>query len=185
MTADPAAAHPDGLAIGRAALRQLRQSLLQHAPDRAFSVLQETGYASGEEVYRAFSAWLPEGAGLERPEDIDAAYLNDVLSDFFRSSGWGTLTIAPLGGAALAVDSNDWAEAEPGTAQMPMCFFSSGMLADFLGRLSGEPVAVMEVECRSKNDGRCRFLSASPETLQRVYEAMTQGQSYGEALGAR
>jgi hypothetical protein len=63
-----------------------------------------------------------------------------------------------------------------------MCFFSAGMLADFLGRLSGETVAVMEVECRSKGDSRCRFLSAMPETLQRVYEAMTEGRSYEEAL---
>jgi hypothetical protein len=64
-----------------------------------------------------------------------------------------------------------------------MCFFSTGMLADFLGRLSGEPVAVMEVECRSRSDARCRFLSATTETLQRVYEQMTQGKTYEEALG--
>jgi hypothetical protein len=65
-----------------------------------------------------------------------------------------------------------------------MCFFSAGMLADFLGRLSGEPVAVMEVECRSKNDDRCRFLSASPDTLNAVYEQMSAGGSYETALGA-
>jgi hypothetical protein len=64
-----------------------------------------------------------------------------------------------------------------------MCFFSAGLLADFLGRLAGEAVAVMEVECRSRNDGRCRFLSASPETLQRVYDEMTAGRSYADALG--
>src|SRR2546422_7864184 len=66
-----------------------------------------------------------------------------------------------------------------------MCYFSSGMLSDFLGRLSGEPVAVMEVECRSRNDERCRFLSASPDTLNVVYEQMTQGTSYEQALGDR
>jgi predicted hydrocarbon binding protein len=65
-----------------------------------------------------------------------------------------------------------------------MCFFSAGMLADFLGRLSGEAAAVMEVECRSRGDARCRFLSAMPETLQRVYEGMTEGRSYEDALGA-
>ena len=107
-----------------------------------------------------------------------------MLSDFFQSSGWGTLTVAPVGTGALAVDTTDWAEAEPGTAQMPRCFFSVGMLADFFGRLSGEPVAVMEVECRSKNDRRCRFLSASPERLQGVYEAMTQGKTYEQAIAA-
>jgi hypothetical protein len=90
--------------------------------------------------------------------------------------------MTPLPGGALALDSSDWAEAEPGTAEAPMCFFSAGMLADFLGRLTGETVAVMEVECRSKGDPRCRFLSAMPETLQKVYDAMTQGQTYEEGL---
>ena len=64
-----------------------------------------------------------------------------------------------------------------------MCFFTAGMLSDFLGRLSGEPVAVMEVECRSRSDARCRFLSASPDTLNAVYEQMTQGTGYEQALG--
>jgi hypothetical protein len=56
------------------------------------------------------------------------------------------------------------------------------MLADVMGRVSGEQVAVMEVECRSKGDSICRFLSASPTTLQEVYEKMAAGMSYGEAL---
>ncbi len=105
-----------------------------------------------------------------------------MLSAFFQAVGWGALTVAPLGNAALVVDSGDWAEAEPGSAETPMCFFSSGMLADFLGRLSGEPVAVMEVECRSRNDLRCRFLSAAPDTLNQVYEEMTRGKRYDEVL---
>ncbi len=43
----------------------------------------------------------------------------------------------------------------------------------------------MEVECRSRNDERCRFLSASPETLNTVFEQMTQGTGYEQALGAK
>jgi hypothetical protein len=92
------------------------------------------------------------------------------------------VTVTPVGTGALALDSANWAEAEPGTAQQPMCFFSTGMLADFLGRLSDETVAVMEVECRSKGDARCRFLSATPAVLEKVYNEMTQGRSYEEAL---
>jgi len=41
----------------------------------------------------------------------------------------------------------------------------------------------MEVECRSRNDERCRFLTAAPDRLQEVYEAMTQGKTYEAALG--
>ncbi|HMH83773.1 MAG TPA: V4R domain-containing protein [Gemmatimonadales bacterium] len=174
----------DGLTIGRGALRQLHHSLLRDAADAAVPILQEVGFAAGEGVYGAFCAWLPGETGVARPDELDAGRLNDVLSTFFQATGWGSLTVAPLGSAALVVDSADWVEAEPGSAQTPMCFFTSGMLADFFGRMSGEPVAVMEVECRSRNDARCRFLSASPDTLNAVYEQMTQGRDYAEALGA-
>ncbi len=175
----------DGLTVGRGALRQLHLSLLRDAADHAVTILQEAGFAAGEGVYQAFCAWLPDQTGVARPEDLDAGQLSDVLSAFFQATGWGAVTVAPLGTAALVVDSSDWAEADPGSAEAPMCFFSTGMLADFLGRLAGEVVAVMEVECRSRNDGRCRFLSASPDTLNVVYEQMTQGTSYERTLGAR
>jgi V4R domain len=173
-----------GLLVGPATLRQLHHSLLMHAPDVAVTVLQETGYASGEGMYRALCNWLPTHAGVQRPDELDAAQFGNVLSQFFATAGWGRVVISPLGGAALAFDSPDWIEAEPGEAAMPMCFFTSGMLADLLGRVSEAQVAVMEVECRSKGDAQCRFLSASPETLQEVYEKMTTGMTYADALGA-
>jgi len=44
-------------------------------------------------------------------------------------------------------------------------------------------VAVMEVECRSRGDARCRFLAGSPDTLSALYDRMAQGSSYSEALG--
>ena len=171
------------LPVGRGTLRQLHASLTSRAPDQAIAILQEIGYAAGDATYGAFAAWLPARAGVERPEDLDADVFGEVLSEFFARAGWGTVTMSPGGTGALAVDSPDWAEAEPGTADTPMCFFSAGMLADFLGRMSDQPVSVMEVECRSRGDARCRFLSATPEVLQRVYDAMTQGQSYETALG--
>src|SRR3989454_8782081 len=174
---------PSDLAIGRGTLRQLHASLASHAPDQTTAMLQEAGYAAGEASYRAFAAWLNERAGVDSPANLDAELLTETLSEFFASGGWGTVTITPIGTGALALDSTDWAEAEPGTAQTPMCFFSAGMLADFLGRISEETIAVMEVECRSKGDARCRFLSATPEVLDRVYNEMTAGRSYAEALG--
>jgi len=157
-------------------VRQLHASLASHAPDQLITILQEAGYAAGDGLYKAFAA-------VNNPADLDADLLADALSEFFTSGGWGTVTITPVGTGALALDSTDWAEAEPGTAQTPMCFFSAGMLADFLGRISDETIAVMEVECRSRGDGRCRFLSATPEVLDRVYNEMTQGRTYAEALG--
>ena len=44
-------------------------------------------------------------------------------------------------------------------------------------------VAVMEVECRSRGESRCRFLAGAPETLSALYDRMAAGASYLEALG--
>jgi predicted hydrocarbon binding protein len=156
-------------------VRQLHASLAAHAPEQLVTILQEGGYAAGEGLYQAFAA-------ANNPAELDADLLPETLSDFFRTGGWGSVTITPVGTGALAIDSTDWAEADPGTAQTPMCFFSAGMLADFLGRISDETIAVMEVECRSRGDARCRFLSATPEILDKVYNEMTAGKTYEEAL---
>src|SRR5256885_2813245 len=126
---------PFDLAIGRATLRQLHASLANHAPEQTITVLQEAGYAAGEAIYRAFAAWLTERAGVDSPANLDADLLTEMLSEFFTNGGWGTVTMTPIGTGALALDSPDWAEAEPGTAPTPMCYFSAGMLADFLGRI--------------------------------------------------
>ena len=106
-----------------------------------------------------------------------------VLSEFLAEQGWGRLTALLLGPAVLALDSTDWAEAldEP-QGEYPSCHLSCGLLADFLGRISQGLVAVMEVECRSRGETRCRFLAGSPETLGILYERMAQGSGYLEAL---
>jgi predicted hydrocarbon binding protein len=158
-------------------VRQLHASLAAHAPDQLITILQEAGYAAGAGLYQSFAA-------TNNPADLDADLLGETLSEFFTNGGWGTVTMRPVGTGALALDSSDWAEAAPGTAQTPMCFFSAGMLADFLGRLSDQTIAVMEVECRSRGDERCRFLSATPEVLEKVYNEMTNGRTYEEALTA-
>jgi hypothetical protein len=48
--------------------------------------------------------------------------------------------------------------------------------------VAGAPLAVMEVECRSMGSDRCRFLLGSTETMQHVYNDMTQGKSYDASL---
>jgi hypothetical protein len=42
----------------------------------------------------------------------------------------------------------------------------------------------MELECRTRNDSRCRFLAGSPQTLQAVYDAMSAGRDYRDVLTA-
>ena len=58
------------------------------------------------------------------------------------------------------------------------------MFADFFGRVADAPLAVMEVECRSAGADRCRFLLGSTDVMQAVYEHMSGGTGYADAVGA-
>jgi predicted hydrocarbon binding protein len=93
--------------------------------------------------------------------------------------------MSTLHDSAMIVDSSNWAEADPASAmQFPGCYLSAGMLADFMGRIGGAPLVAMEVECRSMGSERCRFLLGSSETVQHVYEGLTQGVHYDATLAA-
>lgn len=171
-----------GPAIARRALHQLRAALERDLGVQAASYLQEAGFAAGEAAHDAFGAWIADRYGVSEPGALDARWLGDALSGFFHSTGWGRLETQQLG-PVLALDSGDWAEAlDNPEAEYPTCHLSSGMLADLLGRIAAEPTAVMEVECRSRGDSRCRFLAGSPDTLGSLYERMAQGTRYEEAL---
>jgi predicted hydrocarbon binding protein len=176
--------HHGGLRLGRRVIHQLRTSLERDAGLQASTYLQEAGFAGGQELYGEFADWLLATRGLEQPADLDAQFLTEVLSEFFSEQGWGPLQASPLSPAVLALDSTEWAEAtDDGRGEFPSCHLTCGLLADFFGRLSDGLVAVMEVECRSRGDSRCRFLAGAPETLSAIYDRMSQGSSYAEALG--
>lgn len=183
MTADPSHPPHAGVRLGRKVLHQLRAVLERDTGLQAASYLQEAGFAGGEELFAEFSEWLLATRGVERPAQLDARYLSEILSQFFSELGWGTLTAQPLG-AVMALDSAEWAEAsDEGRGEFPSCHLTCGLLADFFGRLSDGLVAVMEVECRTRGDARCRFLAGAPETLSALYDRMAQGTGYAEALG--
>ncbi len=176
---------PNGeiLGVGKGVLHALRRSLARDLGDQAAVCLQEAGYAAGEQMYSSFCTWLPKYAGVQNPVDLAASALGEVLSAFFEALGWGRLTIERAGETALAITSTNWAEAEPGGgADLPSCYIASGLFADFLGRFSGTPVAVMEIECRTRNEPRCRFLVGAPETMESVYQALAAGSDYESAL---
>ncbi|HEY3011202.1 MAG TPA: V4R domain-containing protein, partial [Gemmatimonadales bacterium] len=169
--------------LGRRVIHQLRASLERDAGLQAATHLQEAGFAGGEELYRAFASWLADQRNVDQPADLDVQFLSDALAEFFADQGWGKLSATPLGAAVLALDSSDWAEAlDHPQGEFPSCHLSCGLLADFLGRISQGLVAVMEVECRSRGDARCRFLAGAPETLSILYDRMAQGSGYVEAL---
>jgi len=171
------------VAVGSGALHTLRRALSRDLGDRAAVCLQEAGYAAGEQMYDSFLIWLPTHASVEDPADLDAAVLGEVLSAYFEELGWGQISIEQAGRAALSITSANWAEAAPDKdATLPSCYIASGLFADFMGRLSGTPVAVMEVECRTMQQPQCRFLVGAPEIMEAVYEALAAGSDYESAL---
>jgi len=184
MTSQPSKPHRPGLRLGRRVIHQLRASLERDTGLQAASYLQEAGFAGGEELFREFGDWLVGTRGVEHAGDLDVQFLSEVLSQFFSEQGWGELSASPLGPAVLALDSVEWAEAsDESRGEFPSCHVTCGLLADFFGRLSEGLVAVMEVECRSRGDARCRFLAGAPETLSALYDRMAQGSGYADALG--
>jgi predicted hydrocarbon binding protein len=171
------------LLIGRQTLHALRHALTRDLGDDAAVCLQEAGYAAGEQIYATFLRWLPEHTGVDDPDALDADALGEVISAFFAALGWGSVTLTQIGRAGIAITSADWAEAEPSAgAALPSCYIASGLFADFVSRLADMPVAVMEVECRTRNEPHCRFLVGAPETMEAVYEAMMAGKGYASSL---
>ena len=179
---DPATAN--FLSLSPKALHVLRASLERDHGLPTAAYLQEAGFAAGEDSFTVFVGWLWDTRQV-KPQDLDADYLGEVVSSFFLDQGWGTLTLGHLSPGILSIDSADWAEACPEQgAQYPSCHMSSGLLADFFGRLAEETVAVMEVECRTRGDEQCRFLVGSPDLLATIYDRMSEGLTYIEASQA-
>ena len=170
------------VALTRSSLAALRAALLRDAGPAAAAYLQEAGYAGGETLFASFRDWL-RAQGLEEPEDLDVKAFEELASSYFRDAGWGTLEISALGDAVAVLDTRDWGEADPSSGlEFPSCHLTTGMFADFFGRIAESPLAVLEVECRSMGAERCRFLLGNAEVMVHIYDALGRGASYEEAV---
>lgn len=168
--------------LTRDALLALRSVLFRDAGATAAAYLQEAGYAGGNALYLAFGKWSAS-RGLPAPENMAAPEFEQRAAEFFGELGWGELAVSTLHDSVMALDCSNWAESDPASAmEYPGCYLTSGLLADFFGRLAGTPLAVMEVECRSMGSPRCRFLLGSAEIMQYVYNGMTTGIPYESTL---
>ena len=155
------------------------------SPAEAAALVRQIGYESGEGFLSEFTAWLMHhrhdpGAA---PGVLSADEFWHLLSAFFARIGWGRLHFEQLHEGVASLGSSDWVEGrvvEP--ARQPSCHFTTGMVADLLGRLTDTEVAVLEVSCQARGDGSCRFLFGSPEGLQTVYEGLRAGQPVDEVL---
>jgi uncharacterized protein len=184
MSPTASAAPPNTFLLSRRSIQQLRLALERDAAPQAAGWLQEAGFAGGEALYGAYAEWLSERFRVGRPAALDVRHLGQTLSTFFQEYGWGSVQISPLTPAVIAVDSTEWWEADRASGAIyPSCHLSSGLLAEFLSRVSETTLGVMEVECASRGDQRCRFLAGAPETLQILYGRIAEGTDYLSALG--
>ena len=172
------------VAVSRSALAALRTALLRECGPAAAACLQEAGYAGGDAVFQSFSTWL-RAQGNADPTEHEMSEFTHRASLYFKEIGWGTLTVNPLSDSVALVETVDWGEADPGSGlDHPGCHFTTGLFADFFGRLSGSPLAVLEVECRSMGAQRCRFLLGNSDVLQFIYQEMERGVGYQDAAKA-
>jgi predicted hydrocarbon binding protein len=175
---------PAELALPVASLTALRRTLAASVgADDAAGALQSAGVAAGDALFRVL-AQGPTGEPIALAEWSEASFWRR-FTELFERRGWGRLTNRTLHPGVSALDSNDWVEVDlDAGARRPSCHFTTGMLANLLGRVSGEDVAVLEVECRSKGDPRCRFLYGSPTALEIVYGGIREGHEPDASLAA-
>jgi predicted hydrocarbon binding protein len=169
------------VAFPRASLSALRAALIRDTGGAFATFLQEAGYAGGDAVFASFNGWLASH-GLGDAESLSVDAYQSHAAEYFRETGWGSLSITPLHDVVAMVDSSDWAESDAaGGLPYPACHYSTGLFADFFGRTAEAPLAVLEVECRSSGSHKCRFLVGSAEVMGHLYDRMAAGASYDEA----
>ena len=163
------------VAIPAVALASMRTALaLQAGADGAARALQQAGRAAGDVIFQALG---PE------VNDASADRYFQRIAQFFASRGWGTLQHDAAHPGIASLSATHWAESSAGTDEpRPSCFFTTGMLANLLGHTAGSEVAVIETECRSHGDARCRFLYGSPAALDALYERLAAGSNAEDAL---
>jgi len=168
------------LALPAAAFTALRQTLMAElGPQRAAEVLRQAGHAAGDALFRAFA----QPRTTANLAELQASEFWRRLTQLFATRGWGTLMPAQAHPGVGALESVDWGEADPTSgAQRPSCFFSTGLLANLLGQVVDSDVAVLEVECRSRGDQRCRFLFGGPAALNEVYQRVAAGEQPDHAV---
>ena len=168
--------------IAPTSLHRLRRRLLAAGPGVAAEILQDAGFASGQELYAAWCMRVATRTGLDDAGRLDAGWFGPMLAEVCDGLGWGSLAVAGVADRAVLFSSRDWREAEAGSSEHPGCYFTCGCLAAFLTAQAGATLAVLEVECRSSGSDQCQFLAGSAETLASVYDLIAAGGIWREAF---
>jgi hypothetical protein len=171
---------PREVAVPAVALPALRDALIKATdPLVVTHAFHGAGFATGSEVFQAFSAAI----GTEDPSALPSDRFWHALAAFLKRGGWGTLEYREIHPALGQLTSFDWAEAggrmDPAG---PGCAFSSGMLAALLGEAARGPVAVLEVGCRARGADACSFIFGAEDTVNRLYGFLLEGRSLQDSL---
>ena len=155
-------------------LGALRRALAaETGADSAARALQAAGMAAGDALHAELAQREGERSSLRA---LPFSTFVERLSARLEEAGWGRLSAGRLHTGIGLLESEDWAEAEPGVGEArPSCFFTTGLLANLLGAAAGAELAVLEVECRSRGDARCRFAFGGEAALVSLYGSLASG----------
>jgi bacteriochlorophyll 4-vinyl reductase len=175
----PTSSRTPELALPVASLAALRDSLVSSVgPEAAALALRQAGHAAGDALHRILS-----GGNTEQLDAMPADQFWAQLARLFSSRGWGQLSYSEMHPGVGALETADWAEVrDDGAAGQPSCHFTTGVLANLLGQIVDAEVAVLEAECRSRGDQRCRFLFGGADAVYAVYERLAAGDAADTAL---
>lgn len=168
---------PTEIALPAASLAALRTALTAElGEDAAARVLRNAGHEAGDVFFQLLAS---EADALA---SVDANAFWRRFAQLFSTRGWGTLSHSDVHPGIALLASSDWAESAGGTEARPSCYFTTGLLANVLGKVAGSDVAVLEVECKARGDAACRFMFGSPTALRGVYDLLLQGTTPDSAL---
>jgi predicted hydrocarbon binding protein len=173
---------PAELVLPVASLAALRRALgTRVGADDAAEALREAGHAAGDALFEV----LRSGLGADGLAQLGEAGFWKRLAELFETRGWGELQHEAVHAGVGALDAADWVEADAGSgSERPSCHFTTGLLANLLGHAAGQEIAVLESDCRSRGDLRCRFLFGAPETLGAVHRELVAGRDSNASIRA-
>jgi predicted hydrocarbon binding protein len=177
----PTSEAPELIGLAQRTLRDLRLRVAG-ASGGGSDALREAGYAGATSLFDAFEIWLDD-RGSARAEDLAIDEFSRRAAEFFEAAGWGKVTFRSLHDALAVIDIEGCWESQLHGRGESGCHLTTGTLAGFLGCLADYPVAVMEIECGTTANARCRFLAGNADMLEHAYERVSRGEEW-ESIGA-
>lgn len=157
------------IALRRALVRQL-------GAEAANRGLQDAGHAAGDTLFERLG-------GNDAIGDTPRDTFWDHLAALFRELGWGSVEHSSPHPGVGALTARDWFEVDE-RSRRPACPFTTGALANILGRAGGGDVAVLSVPCEDGGAGCVRFLFGAPAVLDRLYAGLRDGAEVDATLGS-